>query len=132
MRSYELKVARAKEHLEALDAEIRVFMNDEFYVVAREDDADGCGYVQRVQSVKPTPWSVSALVGDAVQNLRSALDHIVWEIRPPNMRAPKRMLTGPLEFGVEPERFQAKPSFPIFLREADYRSSVERNIGLLP
>jgi hypothetical protein len=133
VRSYEIKLNRAKDHLQALDSELRVFMRSDFYELAREDDADGLGYVDRVQHVEEIPDAVSATLGDCIQNLRSCLDHIVWEIAPPATKlqsSPDDPCWRPGYMRpVEPE---SKPAFPIFIAPDDFVRDGKRQIKLLP
>ena len=77
-----LKVIRAKEHLDALYAEILEFLrtDPQPYAIQPEHNREGSEYVFhfKVNREPPTEWSVA--VGDVTYNLRSALDHLAWQL----------------------------------------------------
>jgi hypothetical protein len=78
-----MKVARANYHLKALQA-----MSDEYFKVHElysfaEDHQTQAPWTRVVLSVAEDPpphWGV--FLGDIVQNLRAALDHLVWRLVP--------------------------------------------------
>jgi hypothetical protein len=78
--SYRLKIERAKRHIRELAEEIETFFARQPYVILSEDNhARG----QRVWKVSvracvPTDWS--AIVGDAIHNVRSSLDLLAVEV----------------------------------------------------
>src|SRR5687767_11978858 len=85
------KVKRAKEHIEALDREIRAFFERKPYKVGTKRNAETGQLIYYVVSVEPTPDSIPLMTGDAIQNLMSALDHLAYQLvcsdtddRPPN------------------------------------------------
>lgn len=83
-----LKVERAKQHIANLDAHIAAFVQRDPYVVVRAEDPDTGDLVWRVRvREQPDPrWGLIA--GDAIHNLRSALDHLVWQLVLANGRQP--------------------------------------------
>ena len=75
-----LKVERAKEHIAELEALVRSFNESkphEFFV--EKDDKTGEDVI-RVRIHKAVPKRTSIIVGDAVHNLRSALDQLVCDL----------------------------------------------------
>jgi hypothetical protein len=75
------KIERARQELDALDLEIEAFLSDDTYRVSEEVDTDKGLKVYRVEPLVAPPsarWGV--FVGEIVHNLRSALDHIVWQL----------------------------------------------------
>jgi hypothetical protein len=58
-------------------------------------------------TVEPVPLRIATVAGDAVQNLRSALDHLAWQVV--------------LSEGQEPGRHTA---FPIYMSENDFERRV--------
>lgn len=77
------KVARAKEHLDALTTLSDEFFKRELYSVRHELDPDAPDWIRHILVVADDPppeWG--ALLGDVVQNLRAALDHLVWRLVP--------------------------------------------------
>lgn len=78
------KIARAGDHLESLDAALGRFVKDGGYRFVSEQDPNTEEYVARVysnlQPPVPPPMSLGVMVGDFLHNLRSALDHVIWQL----------------------------------------------------
>jgi len=75
-----MKLSRAQEHLDNLKKEIGVYRDSEPFDVPLEEKNDG-----QVLTCKPVlrvvpPPRLSAIIGDCVGNLRSSLDHIIWQL----------------------------------------------------
>jgi hypothetical protein len=73
------KVNRARAHFEALERDVREFLESRPNLVLHERDANGREHKFRVRVLREPPsveWAV--LIGDCAHNLRSALDHIAW------------------------------------------------------
>jgi len=79
LRHAELKASRALEHLEALGAELQLFYDAKPYTITRFDDTRSGKHVVRVQ-MKDLSDRTATLAGDAVHNLRCALDHSVFSL----------------------------------------------------
>jgi hypothetical protein len=75
-----IKIERAKKHIYELDAEIGAFLKRDPYRVFTEEEAETGDKVWRVQVSKQPPPRWSAIVGDAVHNLRSSLDLLVNQL----------------------------------------------------
>jgi hypothetical protein len=75
-----LKIERANEHLRCLDDEFRAFERQEPYELFREAHPDGPFDEIRLKVHADPPTRLGLLVGDVIQNLRAALDHLVWEL----------------------------------------------------
>jgi hypothetical protein len=78
--SIRAKLDRAAELRDSFHAESTRYLNSNPYGVLRKDNrkTKKCTfYVTRVPDVPP---SLIAIVGDALHNLRSALDHLAWQI----------------------------------------------------
>jgi hypothetical protein len=75
-----LKLERAQQHLDALQQEIERFLRRHPYTVIEEFNEEAGEYLLRAQVLEepPSRWGVE--VGDVVHNLRSALDHLVWQL----------------------------------------------------
>jgi len=74
------KLDRAHEHLDTLTAAYREYLDSKPYVAdqeARPDD-DEIRFIGRV--VVPPPLRLGTILGDLIHNLRSALDHIAWQL----------------------------------------------------
>src|SRR5262245_55640790 len=78
MESVDAKISRAHEHLDTLEREIRVFLEStkHNFVVKVDEKHAQMEIVYWVDDPYP-PIRFSALVGDCVFNMRSALDHMV-------------------------------------------------------
>jgi hypothetical protein len=72
------KLDRAKEHLKALEEARLVFLQGEPYAI--EWGQEGHEYVGRAKVNRYPPPRLSTIIGDFLQNLRSALDYTVWEL----------------------------------------------------
>lgn len=78
--SASLKFDRAQEHFTKLEADIQDYLGSQPYVLVAEDQSkDRLVQLWRMRVLRPAPKHLSAVIGDCIQNLRSALDHIVWE-----------------------------------------------------
>src|SRR4051812_7680913 len=75
-----LKLVRADEHLETLDNQITSFLEREPYSVSYERKPDGSEHIYRAHVVEDPPLALGVLIGDCLQNMRSALDHLVWQL----------------------------------------------------
>jgi hypothetical protein len=70
------KIARAKQHILDLEREVTGFIGENPYVQVIEDDPQRPGYqFHKIKLTKTLPESFAVLIGDAVNNLRAALDH---------------------------------------------------------
>ncbi len=79
MRYIELKVGRAKEHLEALKTELQAYYDSQPCKVSRFQRPEAGRRGLRVEIADPTD-RVYLLAGDFAHNLRSVLDHIVYAL----------------------------------------------------
>ena len=109
------KLNRANEHLQLLIGEIESFRNRETHTVTRHDYAerrpDAVVSEWVVKVVEPPPERWSAVLGDLIHNLRSALDHIVWGLSGPNPTYPKAV------------------SFPVFQTRAEFNRQTGRSLA---
>jgi hypothetical protein len=98
------KLNRARDHLEVLSDELAAFTAGEPYRVAHEPNADGSEHVFRAQVRKEPPAFLSVIIGDALQNMRSTLEHLAWGLTPLSTRQ-----TSPRSI-----------SFPIYTKESAF------------
>jgi len=70
------KIARGREHIAELTAEINGFLATKPYAVDRQVELGGRVHLYVVSRDTPAPKSIGLLIGDAAHNLRSALDHL--------------------------------------------------------
>ena len=75
-----VKVERAKEHIRDLEAEVRSFLSKSPYVVGAKRDPQTRKLIYYVANVSETPIKIAPIAGDVIQNLRSALDHLAYQL----------------------------------------------------
>ena len=105
-----LKINRAEFHLKTLKESIDAFFDGKPYEIVREvnPDTNEVFGTLRVKRECPPAWGI--LVGDFIHDLRSALDHLVWQLVVH-------------ETGNPPTTFDTQ--FPIFQTEAGYNTRGE-------
>jgi hypothetical protein len=74
-----VKIERAREHIHSLDKVVRAFFDTLPYRVNTKRDPSR-RLVYYLSDVQPTPTSFATITGDAIQNLRSSLDHLVQQL----------------------------------------------------
>jgi hypothetical protein len=75
-----LKINRAREHVEAVQDAVDDWLATDAYSMSREVDPETSNTVRRAQVRADPPERLSLLIGDAVHNLRAALDHAVYAL----------------------------------------------------
>lgn len=75
-----VKVERAREHLASLSAEVREYLDSKPYAVGVKRDPDSRRLIYFVAGVRPASLRLSAILGDTIHNLRSALDHLAYQL----------------------------------------------------
>ncbi|MFZ0339056.1 MAG: hypothetical protein WAL45_13555 [Terracidiphilus sp.] len=87
-----LKIERADEHLKLLESELaRYYATHPAEFVPEGDvhrDELGGEYVFGSFKVDAPPPLLAMIMGDALQNLRSALDYLIWELVAANHQTP--------------------------------------------
>lgn len=103
LTSAQRKLKRGVEHVRTLCAEADAFEDDKAYLFESERELRSaheaeyrCFAVQRREM--PTHWPL--LAGEAIQNLRSALDHLIYEKSGNNRRTQFPIFTDACEFQV--------------------------------
>lgn len=110
-----LKCERAKEHLDSLKSEIAVYLSRKPYAVIREaHPEDPIRRVPRLKIHEDPPARLGIIVGDAVHNLRSALDHLAFQLALAHALAHGVALTAKEEKGSE---FPIYKDFGVFNTE---------------
>jgi hypothetical protein len=88
------KVGRANVHLSCLDKRINSFINKgKLYEFDPLDDLETGQIVIYGEGIREPPveeWGV--IIGDVVHNLRSALDHLVWQLTLANGNIPSAVI----------------------------------------
>ncbi len=106
-----LKIERARQHLESLQHETRVFTDSNPYRTVIEPDPETGDQVVRIRLAQPErriPLRLGLIAGDAIHCLRSALDHLAWQLA---------------VIGDGPDRFTR---FPLFDDAHEYRRQEHR------
>lgn len=75
-----LKIERANQHANALDATIQRWLEDRPYSLSLDVDAETGEQVCRIHVVRHPPLEWSVVIGEAIHGLRSALDHAVYAL----------------------------------------------------
>jgi hypothetical protein len=101
------KITRSKEQMENLDAALKRFFNSNPYKITTKRDAETRRLVYYLSSVADVPVGVSVIAGEVLQGLRSALDHLAYQL----------VLVGTGQPGPFPHVY-----FPIFNSASDYES----------
>lgn len=85
-----LKLSRGLEHLMALDDAIATYLDGDPVKIIREIDSRHPGRVVLSLALKiEPPKTLSAVIGDCVHNLRTALDHLAWQLVVANGGVPR-------------------------------------------
>jgi hypothetical protein len=74
------KIERAREHIVHLVAERRAFFDTDPYELVRTYDPQSHRTAIRLARTPCIPANISLIAGDAIHNLRSALDYLVWKL----------------------------------------------------
>jgi hypothetical protein len=101
-----IKIDRAKKHLADLDDAIRAFQSRKPYLVYVEFDSKPGYETYRFRERERIPVECSAVLGDCIHNMRSALDHLATALVLAN--------------GATPTQYTA---FPIGSSETNFRTS---------
>jgi len=75
-----VKIERAKKHIDDLDISCRYFFSSDPYKVESKSDPKKGQRTYHLVSAKDIPPDISPVIGDILQNLRSALDHMAFQL----------------------------------------------------
>jgi hypothetical protein len=81
--SARLKIKRADRHLQELMLTVMTFLKTDFAVILAEEDSETGTYTIKIDLTSPYPPEIPTIIGDAIHNLRTALDHIVTQFTDP-------------------------------------------------
>jgi hypothetical protein len=76
----QIKIERANKHIGDLDAAISDFLGTDFYALGTKHKPEIGQVAYYVTRADPLPDDIPAILGDAIHNLRSALDHLAWQL----------------------------------------------------
>lgn len=75
-----LKLNRAAEHFRSLHLAVGEFVASEPHSLTAEIDVAASRYNVYAKIDNPPPPELSLIAGDFLQNLRAALDHLIWQL----------------------------------------------------
>jgi hypothetical protein len=121
-RNVALKLDRATEHVQALQAAQEDFLAGKPYAYRRTieggtREGEGTSHVFRWERYTAPPHRVGLIAGDAVHNARSALDHLVVALAEQGARKLGITMTEKVEAGLQ---------FPIVTSHDDFVKQVRR------
>jgi len=93
-----LKIERADKHIGDLADVLAIFLKSDFYRLSVEKNAEGHDALT-LESTTPLPSDVALILGDALHNLRSALDHVAYEVIANTGETPSRHVAFPIAKG---------------------------------
>jgi hypothetical protein len=76
--SAKLRIERAKEHLNDLEAQINSFFGEKPYTRVVEPDPNGTHEIHKLRLTKPFPFRWRILATEIIEHLRASLDHATW------------------------------------------------------
>jgi hypothetical protein len=74
------KIKRAKKHLGDFEVARNRFFDPQPYVIDREHNSQTGDDVFKVNNIRIPPVELALIAGDAIHNLRSALDHLTYQL----------------------------------------------------
>ena len=83
-----LKIERAKRHIQDFEIAVQAFRDTNPYDLIRETDPQTGENVYRMLVKEGVPISLSGFLGDAVHNLRCALDYLICDLIRANGKQP--------------------------------------------
>lgn len=95
LKGCELRLERANEHLAALDAERRAFLDEKDRRIVGHFDSDVSEYIFRVSGTMPSQ-EVGILASEFAHHLRAALDNLLWQLVLLRGGAPTRVTQFPI------------------------------------
>jgi hypothetical protein len=115
--SFESKLKRAKQHLQALKREIKRWLATHPYTKTGEFNSHTGEHFAYAESTSHPPDTIALLVGDCLFNLRACLDHLVYSLAVAHSSDPL------------PAKMAKDSAFPICIDPGRYRDERTRKIG---
>lgn len=94
-----LRIERANAHLQDLEGQLDAYEPNSYEVSAYED-ANRALYAVLLKLRRPPPAICGLLVGDAIHNLRSCLDNLIWQLSTLNPNFPKKGPSTEINFPI--------------------------------
>jgi hypothetical protein len=106
-----VKIERAKKHFHDLQAARTQFMEGTPYRIDCEHNAQSGYNLYRVFDIQAPPAEIGLITGDVIHNLRSALDHLAYQLVLVNGSTPSK-----------------QTAFPIWDNASDYHAQRARRV----
>lgn len=115
LASVRAKIDRAQIHLDAIKAALRLVLGTkpEVHHVATELDFKRQEIISTIPKVEPLEPTLPLMIGDCIHNLRSALDHLVYQLA--------------VQHGTSSD-FADKTFFPICLTDTEFNDRPRKRI----
>lgn len=117
--SCESKLRWAKHHLDTLETELRVLLEESTHRITYETDEESLGYIFYIHDLPTAPDHWPMLIGDCVHNLRSSLDFLAYQLA---ILGQNRSLT---------EDESRSVSFPVFSNPGEFAKRGAKRVDLL-
>lgn len=92
----QVKVEQAKKHLCDLEVARNRFIDSKPYRIGRESDPQTGYNIYHVFDIQPPPVEIGLIAGDVIHNLRSALDHLTYQLVLINGAVPTKQTAFPV------------------------------------
>ncbi len=96
-----LKIERAKHHIRDFEIRKQMFFEAHPYFVTADEEPETGDKVFRVKIVWDIPNDMPLLVGDAIHNLRTALDHLAYQLVLANKNVPTKATYFPIAESID-------------------------------
>src|SRR3712207_1680124 len=80
MRNHELKLNRAWEHFQSLEAQVHRWIEEDPHELIDEFEPQTGKRVIKIRILNPPPAEFAPIIGDCLYNFRSGLDHLIYEL----------------------------------------------------
>lgn len=117
MFSYERKLYRALGQLRSLESDMDGWIKAHPLALAQKLNANEGQYVVRVGLIADPPTDFGLMLGDCIHNLRSALDHLVFELVRVNLK------------GTVPDKVAHDCGFPVYGKKPPSPDELKDRIG---
>jgi len=118
-KNSKLKIERGERHIREYVQTVIAFLKTDFCKVTVEENSETGDYFVKVDATAPYPPELPAIIGDAVHNLRTALDYIVVDftgINPDWISLPVERERAKVETSKRYEAIRSKlPQFADFI-----------------
>ncbi len=86
--SIQFKLERAGEHINRLDQLVRTYLRNNPQLISAEFDAQNLVNIYRYKPPDEVSIEVKLVAGDAINNLRSSLEYLAWQLVITNGKTP--------------------------------------------